>query len=75
VHVRQLAEVVADPRPLVDAGRAFVARFVRPLGPDVAATDRLCDVLERAARVHVAQPERAVVVADGQAVAGRRGRG
>ncbi len=74
-HVRQLAEVVADPRPLVDAGRAFVARFVRPLGLDVPATDRLCDVIERTARAHVTRPEPAVVVPDGEAVAGRRGRG
>ena len=49
-HESQLESVLADDQRAVDAGRDFVARFVRPADPSRRATDALVDALERLTR-------------------------
>ncbi len=45
-HVQQLEKVIADPAPYQRRVTAFVDRFVRPLGRDENATERLVSELE-----------------------------
>jgi hypothetical protein len=45
-HLRQLADVIADPLPTVSASRKFVERFVRPRGLATPSTIHLCDAIE-----------------------------
>ncbi len=61
-HVAQLAHTAAEPGPVRERIRAFVASFIRPHGLDRACTPLLADALERLARTKVA-PVRAQAAA------------
>jgi len=49
-HVGQLSEVLREPERTRARTEAFVERFLRPAGLDVAATPRLADAFERLVR-------------------------
>jgi len=61
-HIAQLAWVIEDPAPYQERVSSFVDRFVRPLGRDVNATERLTSELESMARPVAAEKDRRAAV-------------